>query len=118
MSRADGTYECVLLENRHTENEVTERRSRDLDVLERAQDVDGAVGQHDARPRRVLDRELCAPALAGNAADGAREVVALEGLDIIDVECLDEEVVHTEQGHRVLHSRGMKRVCVCVCVCV
>jgi len=39
------------------------------------------VGKHDARPRRVLNGELGAAALAGNAADRARQVVAVQRLD-------------------------------------
>lgn len=34
------------------------------DVLEGAQDVDAGVGQHDARPRRILNRELRLAVLA------------------------------------------------------
>ncbi len=62
-------------------------------LFEAAQDVDlGAARHHDASLGRVLDRVLGPPVLAHNAAHGARQVVALERLDVLDLEGLDVDL--------------------------
>lgn len=47
----------------------------DADILEGPQDVDLGIRQHDARARRVLDRELGLAALPCQPPDAARQVL-------------------------------------------
>lgn len=48
--------------------------------------MDLGVGEDDPRPRGVLDGVLRLAVLAGDAADGSGEMVALQGLDVLDLE--------------------------------
>ena len=73
-----------------------------MDVLEAAEDVNLAVREHDARPARILNRKLGLPGLAGDPADGAREVLAVQRLDVADLKGLDVEVVEPEEGDGVV----------------
>lgn len=49
--------------------------------------MDLGVGEDDARARGIFDGILGLAVLASDAADGAGEVIALKGLDILDLEC-------------------------------
>ena len=79
-----------------------------VDVLEPAEDVDLGIGQHDAGAARVLDGELGLAVFAGDAADGAAHVLALQGLDVFDLEGLDVEVVEAEEGDGVVDVEAQR----------
>lgn len=64
--------------------------------------MDLGIGEHDPGTGGILDGELSLAVLAGDAADGAGEVVAGEGLDVLDLEGLDVEVVEAEEGDGVV----------------
>lgn len=59
---------------------------RDLDVAERAEDVNLGVGEDDPGPRGVLDYEAGLAFVAGETTDCAREVVSVQSLDVLDLE--------------------------------
>ena len=73
----------------------------DADILEASQDMYSGVGQHDTRPGAVLYRELGLAALAGKAADAARQVLAPQRLDVLDLKALDVQILHAQQCNRV-----------------
>ena len=60
-----------------------------------------ALGEDDACFGGVLDGILALAVLTSNAADRAREVVALEDLHVGHLEGVHEEVLDTKQGDRV-----------------
>jgi hypothetical protein len=90
------------------QNQRHDALARNVDVLEAAEDVDLLVGQDDAGAARVLDGELCLPVLAGNAADGAAHVLALQGLDVLDLKGLDVQVVEAQQGDGVVDVEAQR----------
>ncbi len=57
----------VDLPGRRAHDERAQRVARNLDVGEGPEDVDLVVSEHDARPRRVLDREFRLAALRAHA---------------------------------------------------
>lgn len=69
-----------------TQDQCRDRVARDLDVAESAEDVDLGVGEDDPGPGRVLDHETGLAFVAGETTDRAREVVAVERLDVLDLE--------------------------------
>ena len=48
-----------------------------------------------ARATCIFNREACAAVFASNAADSTAQVVAMQGLDIFDLERVDEQVIET-----------------------
>ncbi len=85
-ARRNLAHLVVDLAGRAAENEGAEGVARDLNVAKGAQDVDLGVCEDDACARRVLDRVLGLAADARDAPNGAREVIALEGLHVRDLE--------------------------------
>lgn len=73
-----------------------------MNILETTQDMNLLVRQHNTCATRVLNRELCFTVFAGDAADGAPHVLALQGLHVLDLEGLDVEVVEAEEGDGVV----------------
>lgn len=69
-----------------TQNQRRDGIPRDLDVAERAEDVNLGVGEDDPSPRGVLDHEAGLAFVAGETTNRAREVVAVQGLDVFDLE--------------------------------
>lgn len=69
-----------------SENQTDDGLARDAGVFEAAKDVDLGVGEYDACARGILDGVLGLAVLACDAADGAGEMVALQGLDVLDLE--------------------------------
>ena len=47
--------------------------------------------------------------LAGDAANGAGQMVAVEGLDVLDLEGLDVEVVESEQGDGIVDIEAERK---------
>lgn len=92
-SRADCPQAIVHLARRLSENETDDRLSRNARVLEAAQDVDLGVGQHNARARGILDSVFSLAVLAGDTTDGTGQVVAVEGLDVLDFESCPSHAV-------------------------
>lgn len=76
----------VDLSWRLSENQAHNGLTCDPRVLEGTEDVDLGVGEHDPRPRGVLDGVSGLAVLACNTADGTGEMVALKGLDILEGE--------------------------------
>ncbi len=63
------------------------------------------VGEDDPRAARVLNR---CPSLAGascETADGARKMVTVQVLHLFDLECVDVNVLETEEDEGVLHAQ-------------
>lgn len=73
-----------------------------MNILEPAEDVYLAVSEHDARPAGILNRKLGLAVVAGDPADGAREVLAVQRLDVADLKRLDVQVVEPEEGDGVV----------------
>ena len=79
---------AVHLARRRAEDQGAEGVAGNLDRREGAENVDFRVGQNDACPRRVLDREARPTVLAGDAPDRAAEVVARQRLHVLDLQVL------------------------------
>jgi hypothetical protein len=79
------THIPVHLARRAAEDEGADGVAGHLDGGEGAEDVDARVGEDDAGARGVLDRVARLAVLAGDAADGTREVVAVQRLDVLDL---------------------------------
>ena len=60
-----------------------------------------ALGEDDARLRRILDGVLALAVLAGDAADCTGQVVAFEDLHIGDHKGVDEEIFDAQKGYRI-----------------
>mmetsp|Transcript_13899 Transcript_13899/g.43429 ORF Transcript_13899/g.43429 Transcript_13899/m.43429 type:complete len:209 (+) Transcript_13899:478-1104(+) len=101
--RGRRAHRIVHLARRRAEDERADCIARHSDVRDRAEDVHLLVGEHDARARRVLDREFRFAVLAGDAPDRAAEVIAVQQLHVRHVEGLDEEVVEPQERERVRH---------------
>lgn len=82
----DGPQAIVHLSRRFSENQANDRLTRNASILETAQNVNLRVGEHDTRARGVLDGVFGFAVFACDTADGAGEMVALEGLDIFNFE--------------------------------
>ena len=89
-------------------DELRDDSSRDLGVGEAAHEVDLLASDNNSGPGRVLDSVLGLAVLSDDAPDGAPGVVALERLDVLHLEGLEEQVVHSQQGHGVLHRESQK----------
>jgi len=75
--------------------------SRRANVLVRSEQMDLGVGEHDADFAYVFDGEFGFAVGAGDAADGARQMVAFEFFNVGDFEGFEEEVVETNQSQSV-----------------
>ena len=53
-------------------------------------------------PRGIFDSKLSLALLTANATNTARQVIAMERLDILDLKSFQVEVVETKHGHAVL----------------
>src|SRR4051812_25050231 len=102
----NGAKVAVNLSRRRTKNQADDGLSGDVDVLETAENVDFGVGKHDPGPAGVLDGELCLAVLAGDTANGTTHVLALQGLDILDLESLNVQVIQTQQGDGIVHVKA------------
>ena len=72
--------------------------------------MDLCLCEDDTGPGGVLDREPGSTCVTGYTTDGSGEMVAVEGLDVLDLKGVDVEVVHTEQSDSVLEeSPGHER---------
>jgi len=66
------------------------------------------VGKDDAGACGILNTEFGAAVLAGDAADTAGKVLALQGgLDILHLEALEVEVIDTEKSDGILHGEAV-----------
>ncbi len=60
------------------------------------------VGQNDSRFGDIFDRVFCSAAFSRQPADAPGQVIALQGLDVFDVERVQVEVVEPEQRQRIV----------------
>ena len=97
-SGGDRSQGSVDLGRRAAENQVANGSLGDLDVLERSEDVDLRVGEHDPRLGDILDGVLRPASFAGQSSDAPGQVVALKGLDVLDVEGVQVEVVQPDMA--------------------
>ena len=75
-------------------------------VTEAAEDVNFCLRDHDPRPRRILNGELRLAFLTADTTDTARQVIAMQCLDILDLEGLEVEVIQTQHGHAILQVKA------------
>lgn len=105
-SASNSAKVAVNLAGRATKNERHDCLASDVNVLEASKNVHLLVGEHDSRPAGVLDRKLCLSILSCYAADCSAHVLAVEGLDVLDLEGLDVEVVETEERDSVVDVKS------------
>lgn len=70
------------------------------------------LGQHDSCLAGVLDSELCLSVLSCNTTNGTGQVVAVQGLDILDLEGIQVQIIQTKQSGGILEDTvdtAMKR---------
>lgn len=60
------------------------------------------IGQYHARPTSILYGELRLTIFTSNTADGAPQVLALQGFDVFYLECLYVQIVESEQCDGIL----------------
>jgi hypothetical protein len=66
------------------------------------------IRQHHPRARRILNRELGLPVLSRDPADRPPQMLALQRLDVLDLERLDVEVVEPEQGDGIVDVEAQR----------
>lgn len=71
---------------RRSEDKSGDGVPRYFDVAERTEDVDLGVGEDDTGPRGVLNDESSLSLVSGETTDRTSEMVAVEGLDVLDLE--------------------------------
>jgi hypothetical protein len=103
---ADGSEFGIHFARRRAENKLADARSRNLDVLVRAQDMYFRVCDDDARFGRVFNDVFGLAVFADDSADCAGQVVARQGLDVLDFERFDVQVVQSQQHERVLGNKA------------
>lgn len=109
--RTDRTKAGVNLAWGRAENERDDSVTGDLDILERAHDMDftraksqahesreirgrhSRICQNDTCPACVFDGELGLSVLTGNTTDRSRQVVTMQGFDVLDFERVEIQVV-------------------------
>lgn len=92
----------VYFAGRATENELANSISCTLNVVEAAKNVDLGVSNDDTRPRRILDSKLSLSFLTADTANTTTQMVAMQGLHVLDLESLQVQVIETKNGNRVL----------------
>ena len=65
--------------------------------------MDLAVGQHDPGLGDVLDGKFSSAPLPRQSPDSSSQVIALQSLDVLDLEAVYEQVVQSDDGQGVLH---------------
>merc|ERR1719334_1743802 len=70
-------------------------------VLIRPQQMNLGVGEHDAHFADIFDGEFGFAVRAGDAADGARQMIAFEFFHVGDFEGFEEKVGETNQSQSV-----------------
>ena len=77
--------------------------------------MDLVICQHDSGLSHVLNGVLRPPALASHPADGPGKMVTLQGLDILDLEAVDEQVVEPDERQSIFNfeaeDKGPDEVC-------
>lgn len=87
-------------------DQVTDRRPGESNVLVRAHQMDLRVGQHDSGFRHVLDGVLRFAVLASNSADRSGQVRTFQRLYVVYFERLQEQLVQSEQGQRIVDGEA------------
>ena len=68
-------------------------------------DGDARISEDDTRTTGVLNREFGLAVLACDTPDCAREVVPVKGFDVFDFERVEVEVVHAQEGDRIVYVK-------------
>ena len=92
-SRCHCRQVSVDLGGRASQDQIADGPLGNLDVLERAHDVDLGVSQHYPSLGHVFDGVLGTAVFAGQPPDGSGQVVAFQALHVCHFERVEEKVV-------------------------
>merc|ERR1719192_2020462 len=111
----DCSQGAVNFRGRRAQNQVAEGSPCNCNVLVGTQNMDLVICQHDSGLSHVLNGVLRPPALASHPANGPGKMVALQGLHILDLEAVDEQVVEPDERQSIFNfeaeDKGPNKVC-------
>merc|ERR1719234_1570993 len=97
---------AVDFRRRRTKNQVAQCSPGNGDVLVGAQDVNLVIRQHNPGLGHILNGVLGPAPLACNPANGSGQMVPFQGLHILHLETVNEEVVKPDQSKSIFNFKA------------
>ena len=106
----DITQVGVNFTRRRSKNQCANRIPSHFNILKRPQNVNSSVCQYDSGAGRILNCKLCFPVFTSDSTDCSRQMVAMQGLYVFDLERFHKQIVHSQQCQTIGNVKS-KRKC-------
>lgn len=91
---------------RATQDQANNCLTSNVDVLESTQDVNLLVGQNHSCAAGVFNSELGLSILSSDTSNSTPKVLSVQCLHILDLECLNVQVVKTEKSNCIVEIKA------------